>query len=52
MARSSTDQIAEAVWAPEGSFLMAVQWHPERIYQERPENLEMLKRFVEAAKAY
>ena len=52
MACSSTDQIVEAVWAPEGSFLMAVQWHPERIYLEHPENLAMLKRFVEAAKVY
>ena len=48
MARSVTDQIVEAVWAPKEDFLMAVQWHPERIYQGRPEKLELIKRFIQA----
>lgn len=49
IARSSTDQIVEAVQANGDDFLVAVQWHPERIYQGRPENLRLVEFFIEAA---
>lgn len=42
IARSSTDQIVEAVEAEGEDFLVALQWHPERIYQGRPENLRLV----------
>lgn len=31
-------------------FLMAVQWHPERIFSESPISLALLRRFVEACR--
>ena len=49
VARSSTDQVIEAVQSDEDDFLLGVQWHPERIYRERPENLRMVEFFIEAA---
>lgn len=49
IARCSTDQIVEAVQANGDDFLVAVQWHPERIYQGRPENLRLVEFFIEAA---
>ena len=49
IAKSVTDQIVEAVQSNEADFLVAVQWHPERIYREYPENLRLVKFFIEAA---
>ena len=49
IARSSTDQIVEAVEAEGEDFLVALQWHPERIYQGRPENLRLVEYFIEAS---
>lgn len=49
IARSSTDQVIEAVQSDEDDFLLGVQWHPERIYRERSENLRMVEFFIEAA---
>ena len=49
IARCSTDQTVEAVQANGDDFLVAVQWHPERIYQGRPENLRLVEFFIEAA---
>ena len=45
------DGVIEAIECnPNGRFLMAVQWHPERIFQERPASLAVLRRFVEACR--
>jgi len=51
----SADSIAEAMeWAePEGkSFLMAVQWHPERMDTLSPLSMPLIKAFLEAAASY
>lgn len=50
IARSSSDQIVEAIQGEGEDFLVAVQWHPERIYQGRPENLRLVEFFIEVAK--
>jgi len=45
------DGIVEAMEAnPNGRFLMAVQWHPERIFCESPISMALLRRFVEACR--
>lgn len=51
----SADSIAEAMeWVePEGkSFLMAVQWHPERMDTNSPLSMPLIKAFLEAARSY
>ena len=45
-----TDGIVEAVRMPEKRFVWAVQWHPEAFWEEEGMNLELFRRFVEAAK--
>lgn len=53
MAHSTTDQVIEAVWAPQGPYLMALQWHPERIQDEKhPQSHQIVKTFIEAAAKY
>ena len=51
VARSSEDSIIEAV---EGSdpehFVLAVQWHPERTYEEEPASRALFHAFISAAK--
>ena len=43
------DGVIEAMeWNPNGRFLMAVQWHPERIFCESGISMAVLARFVEA----
>jgi putative glutamine amidotransferase len=43
------DGVIEAMeWNPNGRFLMAVQWHPERIFRESEASLAVLRRFVES----
>ena len=45
------DGIIEAIECnPNGRFLMAVQWHPERIFHESPISLAVMRRFVEACR--
>ena len=45
------DGIIEAMEAGEGGrFLMAVQWHPERIFGESEISLAVLRRFIEACR--
>ena len=45
------DGIIEAMEArANGRFLVAVQWHPERIFPESPVSMALLKRFVEACR--
>lgn len=45
------DGIIEAMEAgTNGRFLVAVQWHPERIFAESPISMALLARFVEACK--
>ena len=45
------DGVIEAMeWNPNGRFLMAVQWHPERIFCESAISMAVLRRFVETCK--
>jgi putative glutamine amidotransferase len=48
-AESVEDGIVEGIEHPGHSFLVAVQWHPERIYKERAEHLALFRALVSAA---
>ena len=48
-AESIEDGIVEGIEAPEQAFLVAVQWHPERIYNEHAEHLALFRALVMAA---
>ena len=43
------DGLIEAVYMPDYSFLWAVQWHPEYMYQNDENSRRILKAFVDAA---
>lgn len=49
MAQSS-DGLVEAVWLPEKTFVMAVQWHPEFFYPGDPASDALVGAFVDACK--
>ena len=45
------DGVIEAIEANNGGrFLMAVQWHPERIFSQSPLSMALLRRFIEACR--
>jgi putative glutamine amidotransferase len=48
-AESVEDGIVEGIEAPGHAFLVAVQWHPERICHERAEHLALFRALVMAA---
>jgi len=48
-AESAEDGIVEAIEHPGHAFTVAVQWHPERIYNERAEHLAVFRALVNAA---
>ena len=52
-AISPLDGVVEAVEGPErGSFVLGVQWHPERTYDSSPLSRQLFQAFVEAASAW
>jgi putative glutamine amidotransferase len=48
-AESVEDGIVEGIEHPGRPFLVAVQWHPERIYKQRAEHLALFRALVRAA---
>lgn len=48
-AESLEDGIVEGLEQPDHPFLVAVQWHPERMYQDHPEHLALFQALVAAA---
>jgi putative glutamine amidotransferase len=48
-AESLEDGIVEAVEDPSRPFLLAVQWHPERMVRDHPPQLALFRGLVEAA---
>lgn len=43
------DGLIEGVYAPDKTFLWGVQWHPEYIYKEDEEQLEIFRSFIRAS---
>ena len=50
-AESVEDGIVEGIEGLGPAFLVAVQWHPERLYKERAEHLALFRALVTAAEA-
>jgi putative glutamine amidotransferase len=50
-AESQEDDVVEAIERPDHIFLVAVQWHPERMYRDHPEHLALFRALVVAAGA-
>ncbi len=50
-AESVEDGIVEGIEHPGHPFLVAVQWHPERMYRDHPEHLALFQALVAAAGA-
>jgi putative glutamine amidotransferase len=48
-AESQEDGIVEGIEQPDHPFLVAVQWHPERMYQDHAEHLALFRSLVTAA---
>lgn len=48
----SEDGLVEAVEMADRSFVLALQWHPERIWTDTPIHLKVFDRFVKAALEY
>lgn len=46
------DDIIEAVYAPDASFALGTQWHPERLAAQHAEQQALFDAFVTAAKEY
>lgn len=45
----SEDGLTEAVYAPDKTFVWAVQWHPEFSYKKEEDSRKLFKKFVQAA---
>lgn len=48
-AESVEDGVVEGIEHPGHAFTVAVQWHPERTYNERAEHLALFRALVNAA---
>jgi putative glutamine amidotransferase len=47
---TTDDGVIEAVWNPDMTFGLAVQWHPEMLAENHPEHAAIFEAFVQAAK--
>lgn len=52
ISASSSDSVVEAIESTEHSFVLGLQWHPERMYSKFPEMLKPFKAFVSAASLF
>ena len=48
----SDDGVIEAVELHEKHFVLALQWHPERIWDEEPIHIKVFEEFIACAKQY
>lgn len=48
VAAVSPDGIAEALEMPDYPYLLALQWHPERMWENDPTSAQVFKSFIEA----
>ena len=46
------DSIVEAVYAPDATFAIGTQWHPERLAAQHAEHQALFDGFIEAARSY
>ena len=46
VAAFATDGIIESLYMPDKKFVLAVQWHPERISKNHEEEMQLFKEFV------
>lgn len=46
----SDDDLIEAVYMPDKTFVQAVQWHPELMCFDYPEHMQLIQNFVNAAR--
>ena len=46
----SDDNLIEAVYMPDKTFVQAVQWHPELMCFDYPEHMQLIQNFVNAAR--
>ncbi|MCG3150743.1 MAG: putative glutamine amidotransferase [bacterium] len=49
VAATAADGVIEAVEAPDYDWVMAVQWHPERMLTQSAEQVELFEQFIAAA---
>jgi putative glutamine amidotransferase len=52
VARSADDGVIEAVEGTGDPFVIAVQWHPERTFEQEPASRKLFSAFVNAAAAW
>ncbi len=46
----SEDGLVEAAFAPEYSFLMGIQWHPEHMFEKDEISRKLFSAFIEVCK--
>ena len=49
---TSPDDIIEGIESKEDNFVVGVQWHPEKMFKQNPEQLELFKSFIGYAKKF
>lgn len=52
LAAITADGVPEAIWRESSDFVLGVQWHPERLWQDWPAQNKIFAAFVQAAANY